>query len=201
MRPYYSQFEAIYILDTIEPVIFRFIRRVCPTVQVSTSRAKRCDTEQAIILGKSQDMPLNGRPESVRILSLDGGGIKGYTSLLILKRIFRTMKAEGQLSEVPKPCDVFDLIVGTSTGGLIAVMLGRLHMTIDECIAAYEQLGRDVFGRGPPGGKLGKVIKSLSSSAFYDIDILQEQVRKILEAKKVPRDAAFREPDTPACKV
>lgn len=26
----------------------------------------------------------------------------------------------------PKPCDVFDLIAGTSTGGLLAIMLGRL---------------------------------------------------------------------------
>jgi len=26
----------------------------------------------------------------------------------------------------PKPCEVFDLIVGTSTGGLLAIMLGRL---------------------------------------------------------------------------
>lgn len=146
-------------------------------------------------------MPSNNRPESLRVLCLDGGGIKGYTSLLILKRIFRTMMAEGGLVELPKPCDVFDLIVGTSTGGIIAVMLGRLHMTIDECIAKYEQVGGEVFGKRPHGGKFGKMLKGLASSPFYDIRILQEEVKKVLDSKQIAHQEAFRESSTPVCKV
>ena len=146
-------------------------------------------------------MPVTTLPESLRVLCIDGGGIKGYTSLLNLKRIFRTMMAEGQLDEIPRPCNVFDLIIGTSTGGLIAVMLGRLHMTIDECIAKYEQVGVEVFGKKPPGGNFGKMLKGLRSSPFYDIGILQEEVRKILDSKGIPRDTAFREPGAPSCKV
>ncbi|KAJ5528301.1 hypothetical protein N7513_012460 [Penicillium frequentans] len=45
-----------------------------------------------------------------------------------------------------KPCDVFDLIGGTSTGGLIAIMLGRLELDVDECIDAYTELMESVFG-------------------------------------------------------
>ncbi|KAM0321483.1 hypothetical protein ACHAQA_010097 [Verticillium albo-atrum] len=38
--------------------------------------------------------------------------------------------------EPPKPCDYFDLIGGTSTGGPIAVVLGRLRMSVDDCTTA-----------------------------------------------------------------
>ncbi|PVH95139.1 hypothetical protein DM02DRAFT_691373 [Periconia macrospinosa] len=139
--------------------------------------------------------------EILRVLCLDGGGIKGYTSLLILRRIFRTMVAEGHLHEVPRPCDVFDLIVGTSTGGLIAVMLGRLHMSIDECITKYEQVGKKVFGKKHYGGALGKVFKGLSSSFIYDIKALQEQVMLVLDDKHIERDTKFLERGVPLCKV
>ncbi|TAQ86448.1 hypothetical protein B7494_g5222 [Chlorociboria aeruginascens] len=44
------------------------------------------------------------------------------------------------------PCHYFDYICGTSTGGLIAIMLGRLRMNIDDCITEYEQLAGSVFG-------------------------------------------------------
>lgn len=47
----------------------------------------------------------------------DGGGIRGKSSLLILENIMeRVGKLEG-LNVVPRPCEYFDLIGGTSTGG------------------------------------------------------------------------------------
>lgn len=139
--------------------------------------------------------------QSLRVLCIDGGGIKGYTSLLILKRIFRTLVIEGNLAEEPRPCQVFDLIAGTSTGGLIAVMLGRLHMTIDECIAEYEEVGKRIFGKRPPCGQLGKMVKGLASSPFYDIGGLQEEIKKVLDEMKIPRNEAFLERTTPQCRV
>ncbi|KAF4454063.1 hypothetical protein F53441_3348 [Fusarium austroafricanum] len=131
------------------------------------------------------------REKSLRILSLDGGGMKGYTSLLILQRIFRQLQAEAGLAAPPKPCEVFDLIVGTSTGGLIAIMLGRLQMTIDEAIEQYEIVGRKVFGRKPAFGKLGRLVKGLRGTAFYDIEGLQECVKDVLKSKGIAPDEAF----------
>ncbi|KAJ5238211.1 Acyl transferase/acyl hydrolase/lysophospholipase [Penicillium chrysogenum] len=79
------------------------------------------------------------------LLSLDGGGVRGLSSLLILKDVMTQLNLEREASEVLRPCDVFDLIGGTSTGGLIAIMLGRLEMDVDACILAYTELMKSVF--------------------------------------------------------
>jgi patatin-like phospholipase/acyl hydrolase len=62
------------------------------------------------------------------ILSLDGGGVRGLSSLLILRDIMEEIERRPGMSSPAKPCDYFDLIGGTSTGGLIAIMLGLLGM-------------------------------------------------------------------------
>ena len=72
-----------------------------------------------------------------RILSLDGGGMRGLSSLLILRTIMERIKLANRLSQTPKPCEYFDLIGGTSTGGLIAIMLGRLRL-----VSAFNNLCR-----------------------------------------------------------
>ena len=63
-----------------------------------------------------------------RVLTFDGGGVRGLSSLLILREIMETIERETDADETPLPCEYFDLIGGTSTGGLIAIMLGRLGM-------------------------------------------------------------------------
>ncbi|KAF2747148.1 FabD/lysophospholipase-like protein [Sporormia fimetaria CBS 119925] len=47
--------------------------------------------------------------------------------------------------EIPKPCEHFDLIAGTGTGGLIAIMLGRLRLDVDTCKEVYVRMTRRVF--------------------------------------------------------
>lgn len=66
----------------------------------------------------------------LRILSLDGGGVRGLSSLLILREIMEEIRRRIKTAEAPLPYEYFDLIGGTSTGGLIAIMLGRLGMVI-----------------------------------------------------------------------
>ncbi|KAG9235287.1 acyl transferase/acyl hydrolase/lysophospholipase [Amylocarpus encephaloides] len=81
----------------------------------------------------------------VRILSLDGGGVRGLSELLILESILEKVRDIEELKEVPLPCEYFDLIGGTSTGGIIAIMLGRLRMPVHECIEAYKSLSALAF--------------------------------------------------------
>ena len=56
---------------------------------------------------------------------LDGGGVRGLSSLLILQRIMYVL--DGKVDpEVPRPllpCKYFDMIAGTSTGGWVKSLL------------------------------------------------------------------------------
>jgi Leucine-rich repeat (LRR) protein len=74
-----------------------------------------------------------------RILSLDGGGMKGMATVRLLRELE---------SRTGKPiADLFDLIVGTSTGAMLAVALGLRRMNLDECENIYKVLGQRVFTR------------------------------------------------------
>ncbi|KAJ9487435.1 hypothetical protein VN97_g5887 [Penicillium thymicola] len=85
-----------------------------------------------------------------------------------------------------KPCDVFDLIGGTSTGGLIAIMLGRLEMSVEECILAYTELMELVFSE-----KTNNVPVSWSGNIVsqYDSKKLKKAIENvILRAGLLPTD-------------
>lgn len=60
------------------------------------------------------------------------------------------IQEQNGLQKTPKPCEVFDMIGGTSTGGLIAIMLGRLQMTVEQAIGEYDNLSKVVFGKKKP---------------------------------------------------
>jgi patatin-like phospholipase/acyl hydrolase len=49
----------------------------------------------------------------LRLLALDGGGVRGLSALMILEQLMEAVDP----SAPPKPCDYFDMIGGTSTGG------------------------------------------------------------------------------------
>jgi hypothetical protein len=95
------------------------------------------------------------------MLFADGGGVRGLSTLLILQDLMLQINVslrnlrdpEDPHSDV-EPHEIFDLVAGTSTGGLIAVMLGKLGMTIDQCISAYRDLSRTIFGTKHIRGRL-----------------------------------------------
>jgi patatin-like phospholipase/acyl hydrolase len=51
----------------------------------------------------------------IRLLSLDGGGVRGLSALMILEKLMEAVNPKAP----PKPCDYFDMIGGTSTGGWV----------------------------------------------------------------------------------
>ena len=97
-------------------------------------------------------------PKIFRVLSLDGGGAKGFYTLGALKEIEALVQS--------RLFEKFDLIYGTSTGAIIVALIG-LGKTVDEIEALYrthvvnvmahwlprqrtaalEALAADVFGK------------------------------------------------------
>jgi hypothetical protein len=58
----------------------------------------------------------------LRLLALDGGGVRGLSALVILKELMLKIDPNCDPKSPPKPCDYFDLIGGTSTGGLVTCL-------------------------------------------------------------------------------
>jgi len=78
-----------------------------------------------------------------RILSLDGGGIRGVFSLEILLRMQELLRAQYGSPELVL-ADHFDLFAGTSTGAIIATCL-CWGMSVEEILELYVKYGKTMF--------------------------------------------------------
>ena len=89
------------------------------------------------ILWRAYPSPPEGAG-AVRVLCLDGGGIRGLATIVMLERVMRAAGAW---------CvgECFDLIVGTSTGGVIALGAGLLRLTLKEVGELYDEMASEVF--------------------------------------------------------
>lgn len=91
----------------------------------------------------TRDQHLFG-PGRKRILSLDGGGVRGILSIGALERLEQAIETlEGRPVRLG---EWFDLIGGVSTGAIIAAGLA-LGYTVAELRRFYEQLGPQIFRR------------------------------------------------------
>lgn len=74
--------------------------------------------------------------DTFRVLSLDGGGIKGTYAAAFLAGL--------EAMSGKRVVDHFDLIVGTSTGGIIALALG-LEVPASKILRFYVERGPEIF--------------------------------------------------------
>jgi patatin-like phospholipase/acyl hydrolase len=104
-----------------------------------------------------------------RVLSIDGGGIKGILPTVILQRIVATPGLENFL-------DTIDLVAGTSTGGLIALSLAH-GVGLPKIRNTYVEGGPKVFDDSwlDDIADLGKIL-----GADYEIKGLRNELKKLL---------------------
>ncbi|KAI9801940.1 MAG: hypothetical protein M1826_005124, partial [Phylliscum demangeonii] len=125
----------------------------------------------------------------VNLLALDGGGIRGVSELVILDEIMKRIQVDRKLSELPRPCDYFHLIGGTSTGGLIALMLGRLRMDTTQALHAYNTIAGSVFSEENK--------KWTTQDGLFHATTLQSRVEDLVALQK-RGDAMLDETDSSA---
>jgi len=109
--------------------------------------------------------------ERFAVLSIDGGGVRGIFVAAVLANLERDTGA--------KVTDHFDLIVGTSTGGIIALGLGA-GMSPEEILAHYIDNVNSIF----PARRRSTLARPLSLvRAKYKPDGLREGVHAIFRDK------------------
>ena len=119
---------------------------------------------------KNLTHPEFSKSDTVQVLALDGGGLRGLYSASVIKSI------EAQLGH--SITEHFDIITGTSTGGLIALALG-LKKTGKEIQRFYLENGEKIF---PRKGLFGfyRSLKWIFSSKYSNI-VLKETLIKFFK--------------------
>jgi hypothetical protein len=93
------------------------------------------------------------------------------------------------------PCHYFDYMYGTSTGGLISVMLARLRMTVPQCLEIYRRVGHELFGHRrnvlPLATKyhhkpLEKAVQDIVSQYCKQHDHCDDEDKPVATTLKVP---------------
>jgi predicted acylesterase/phospholipase RssA len=113
-----------------------------------------------------------------RILSLDGGGVRGLVTLGLLERAEAILKLRSSNPEAFRLSHYFDLIGGTSTGGIIATLLALGHR-VEDIRTIYLGLCPRVFRRPGILGWLTNPM-GLFKSVFRTSDFAR-QINKVID--------------------
>jgi hypothetical protein len=106
-----------------------------------------------------------------RILTLDGGGVRGMITLGLLERLEEVLAPLAPDPVRFRLSHYFDLIAGTSTGSIIATGLA-MGMSVNEVKSLYLRLAPDVF-KTPRG-----IVKGMRRSKF-DATALERHLKTV----------------------
>lgn len=154
----------------------------------------------------------NGRANSIKVLAIDGGGIRGIIPAVILSELQKRLGKELWQS--------FDLIAGTSTGGIITVGIGTAcnngkPYSPQQLVDLYVENGAAIFRKSiievgkelllpkySPAGLEAVLLKFFGETEFkaaltpllvssYD---LQTQLPFFFKSHKIASDASYNWP-------
>ena len=121
----------------------------------------------------------------VRILSLDGGGIRGLISARIMEYVEQQLQLKTGNPDA-RLADYFDFITGTSTGAILAAFYlcpnpdkdggASTRFTASDAATFYEELGYSIFNASKRKKWLG--VRQLFNATQYKPDALEAHLSK-----------------------
>ncbi|XP_053665566.1 calcium-independent phospholipase A2-gamma-like [Anopheles marshallii] len=136
--------------------------------------------------------------EGIRILSIDGGGIRGIIVMELLRKLERLTNR--------RIFDLFDLVCGVSTGAiLVCALASEKGLTLAEGIHLYKKIAYKIFHRPSTLDKLSGASRLFSSHAYYDIDLWESLLkrhvgyRRIIDTVMLPNVPKFCCVSTTVC--
>ncbi|KAF4460614.1 calcium-independent phospholipase A2 [Fusarium albosuccineum] len=107
-----------------------------------------------------------------RILTLDGGGVRGIVELFLLQKIEQEVGFGIRINEL------FDHVVGTSTGGIIALGIFHRGWSVEQGLAIFQDLARRAFT--PRRSLRRSIIKNLIHG-FYTFKYTDAGIKEVLQ--------------------
>ena len=133
----------------------------------------------------------------LKILTIDGGGLRGISTLLILDRLLKAIARHNKVpTQKPRPCDVFDVIAGIGAGGWLALLLGRFQMDVSAALAEWYNLVKCI----QPKSKTEELRMRWSHHSYFDTDRLVEQVDQLTDFYETGKHMFFEPPQGTRCK-
>ncbi|KAI9732137.1 MAG: hypothetical protein M1834_004233 [Cirrosporium novae-zelandiae] len=132
--------------------------------------------------GNSLTVRLKPPTAGVRILSIDGGGVRGIVPLEMLSALQNVLGSDCRIQ------DFFDLAVGTSSGGLIVLGLFIQQWNISQCLRMFKALATSYFGKMRKSnhslfGHIRQLIRCWLSDGFYDAEALEQALKESFGVK------------------
>jgi uncharacterized protein len=115
-----------------------------------------------------------------RILAIDGGGMRGLISALVMEEIEARLGERLGAEQPPRISDYFHLVAGTSAGGLAALALtAPTGLGAGDLVAFYREDGPRIFRRG-----LGR--RLATGWGLFGPKYSAEPLREAIEARVGP---------------